>query len=449
MRLVLINPSNTLINMLSARHGRLSKYRVWKPLSLLVLAGMTPPEWEVTIIDENLGVPDYESLPRPDLVGLTAFSSQAPRAYQLAAEFRRRGVPVVMGGIHATMRAEEALAHVDSVVAGEAESVWPQVLEDTRKGGLSREYTGEHLDMSNGPLPRHDLLPSGYHFGSIQTTRGCPFDCSFCSVSAFNGKRFRHRPVEDVIEELRTIREKRVLIVDDNLVGGSTQHFARAKDLFRAMIRERVDKQWVAQVTVNMADDEELLDLAAKAGCAGLFIGFESPSTEGLVEINKKSNLKNDCDFRASVRRIQERGILVIGSFIMGLDVDGKGIGRQIADAAIQYGLDLINVMFLTPLPGTRLWNELESQDRIAANSFPEDWKYYTLTFPVAKYKNLSADDLYRENESCSRKFYSYGRIFGRVLKSVCRMRRPIFTLLGNLSVRRASLRPKPRMEIG
>jgi radical SAM superfamily enzyme YgiQ (UPF0313 family) len=449
MRLLLINPSNSLINMLSARHGRLSRYRVWKPLSLLVLAGMTPPEWEVTILDENLGVPDYESVPKPDLVGLTAFSSQAPRAYQLAKEFRARGIPVVMGGIHATMCTEEALAHVDSVVAGEAESVWAQVLEDAGAGRLAREYKGIHLDLDNVPQARHDLLPDGYHFGSIQTTRGCPFDCSFCSVSTFNGRRFRYRPIEKVIQEFKSIREKRVLVVDDNLVGGSREHFARAKDLFRAMIRERIDKQWMAQVTVNMGDDEELLDLAAKAGCAGLFIGFESPSVEGVLEVNKKFNLKEGRDFRTSMRRIQKRGILVIGSFIMGLDVDEKGIGRQIADAAIQYGLDLINVMFLTPLPGTRLWDEMEAQDRIVANNFPEDWQYYTLTFPVARYKNLSAEDLYRENEICSRRFYSYRRIFGRLAQNVCRMNQPLFTLVGNLSVRRASLRAKPQMKIG
>ena len=449
MKLLLINPSNSLINMLSARHGRLSRYRVWKPLSLLVLAGMTPPEWEVTIIDENLGVPDYESLPKPDMVGLTAFSSQAPRAYQLAKDFRARGIRVVMGGIHATMRAEEALAHVDSVVAGEAESVWAQVLEDAGAGRLAREYKGIHLDLDNVPQARHDLLPDGYHFGSIQTTRGCPFDCSFCSVSTFNGRQFRHRPIDKVIQEFKSIREKRVLIVDDNLVGGSREHFARAKDLFRAMIRERIGKQWMAQVTVNMGDDEELLDLAAKAGCAGLFIGFESPSVEGMLEVNKKSNLKEGRDFRTSMRRIQKRGILVIGSFIMGLDVDEKGIGRQIADAAIQYGLDLINVMFLTPLPGTRLWKEMEAQDRILANNFPDDWQYYTLTFPVARYKNLSAEDLYRENEICSRRFYSYRRIFGRLAQNVCRMNQPLFTLVGNLSVRRASLRAKPQMKIG
>ncbi len=156
-----------------------SVHRVWKPLSLLVLGGLTPPEWDVTVVDENLGVPDYTTMPPPDLVGITAFTSQATRAYEVAAAFRGLGVPVVMGGIHATMCLEEARTRVDAVVTGEAESVWAQVLEDARQGRLQPVYTGIRLDMDQIPVARHDLLPSGYYFGSIQITRGCPLNCSF------------------------------------------------------------------------------------------------------------------------------------------------------------------------------------------------------------------------------------------------------------------------------
>ncbi|MHC5033543.1 MAG: B12-binding domain-containing radical SAM protein [Planctomycetota bacterium] len=434
MHLYLINPRNPLSSL--TKKSRWSKYRVWKPLGLLVLAGMAPPEWDITIIDESLDVPDYDAMGRPDLVGITAFTSQVSRAYEVADEFRTRGVPVVMGGIHASMCPEEATAHVDSVVQGEAESVWAKVLEDARKGDLQPVYVGKHVSMVDVPPARNDLLTSGYAFGSIQTTRGCPLDCSFCSVSAFNGYRYRQRPIAKVVEEFGTIREKLVLIVDDNLIGVSAKHVARAKDLFRAMIRAKLRKKWICQVTINMADDEELLALAAKAGCKGVFIGFESPTAEGLAEVGKKFNLRSGRDFRASVRRIQQHRIGVVGSFIMGLDADERGIGRRIAETAERYGVDILNALFLTPLPGTRLWDTMKAQDRIAADSFPEDWKYFTLSFPVARYKHLSWTRILREMDICNRVFYSPGRIVHRLWSSVWRRRAPLFLLVGNLSCR-------------
>ncbi len=434
MRLYLINPRNPLVSL--AKKSRWSKYRVWKPLGLLILAGLTPPEWEIRIIDENLDVPDYESLPRPDLVGITAFTSQAPRAYELAGEFRDLGVPVVMGGVHATMCLEEATERVDSVVTAEAEDVWPQVLQDARRGQLQPVYVGGPVNMADVPAARNDLLTNGYAFGSIQTTRGCPLDCSFCSVSAFNGKRYRQRPIEQVVEEFRTIREKLVLIVDDNLIGTSSAHVARAKDLFRAMIHAKLRKKWICQATINMAEDDELLTLASKAGCKGVFVGFESPTDEGLAEVGKKFNILKGRDFRASVRRIQRHNISVVGSFIMGLDTDEQGIGKRIADTAERYGVDLLNVLFLTPLPGTRVWQKMKAQGRIAADSFPEDWKYFTLTFPVARYKHLSWAGIVQEMDVCDRRFYSLRRILRRIWGSFWRRHGLLFATVGNLSFR-------------
>lgn len=440
MRLHLINPFNPLVSMGHARQSRFQRYRVWKPLGLLTLAGLTPPGWEVTVFDENLGVPDYAALPAPDLVGVTAFTSQANRAYEVAAEFRSRGVSVVMGGIHATVCRDEVAQHVDSVVTGEAESVWATVLQDARHGRLQRTYAGDYADMAQYPPARHDLLPKGYAFGAVQTTRGCPLNCSFCSVSALNGKRYRHRPVDDVIRELRTVREKLVLIVDDNLIGISAAHVERAKELMRAMIRAKLRKKWICQATVNMADDEELLALAAKAGCKGVFIGFESPTNEGLAEVGKEFNGRKNRDHRASVRRIQRHGIGVMGSFIMGLDTDTPGIGRRIADAASHYGVDLLNVLFLTPLPGTRLWDSMQADGRIATDTFPQDWKYFTLNFPVARYKHLSRADILREMDACNRLFYSPRRILGRLWHALSRRRAPLFALVSNLCYR-ASMR--------
>jgi radical SAM superfamily enzyme YgiQ (UPF0313 family) len=436
MRLYLINPSNPLVSIVKVKESRWNRFRVWKPLSLMVLAGMTPGDWETSIIDENLGPPDYAAMPRPDLVGITAFTSQANRAYEVAARFRRLGVPVVMGGIHATMCLDEAMERVDSVVTGEAESIWPQVLEDVRRGDLKRRYDGGLAEINAVPLARHDLLEGRYAFGAIQTTRGCPLNCNFCSVTAFNGASYRQRPIPDVVREFQLIREKRVLVVDDNLIGTRHDHIARAKDLFRAMARANLRKEWIAQATINIADDEELLTLAARAGCRGVFIGFESPTPEGLREVGKKYNLLRNRDFRSSVRRIQRHGILIAGSFIIGLDVDEPGIGSHIAKVASRYGVDSLNALFLTPLPGTRLWDQMKSEGRIALDSFPDDWKYFTLTFPVARYRHLPLDAVIREMLCCNREFYSMPRILRRVWGSFWRRCHPVISLVGNLSYR-------------
>ena len=436
MRLYLVNPRNPLVSMTHVEESRWNRYRVWKPLGLMVVAALTPSEWEITIFDENVRVPDYGAVPRPDLVGVTAFTSQANRAYEVAAEFRSRDVPVVMGGIHATMCPEEAGARVDSIVTGEAEPIWAQVLADVRHGGLRPLYAGAPANMQEIPPARHDLLTGDHAFGAIQTTRGCPLNCSFCSVTAFNGRLYRQRPIAEVVREFGAIREKRVLIVDDNLIGTSHDHIARAKDLFRAMIRAELRKQWMAQVTINMADDEELLTLAARAGCTGVFVGFESPTAEGLREVGKKFNIQKNRDFASSVRRIQRHKILVGGSFIMGLNTDEPGIGKRIAEAGIRYGVDFLNTLFLTPLPGTRLWDEMEAHGRIAANAFPDDWRYYTLTFPVACYRHFSPGDIVREMETCDGTFYSVRHTLRRLWGSFWRRRHPLMALAGSLSYR-------------
>jgi len=425
-----------MVSLTKLKENRWNRYRVWKPLGLLTVAGLTPAEWDITIIDENLGVRDYSSLPKPDLVGITAFTSQSSRAYEVSAEFRRRGIPVVMGGIHATMCQDEALQYVDAVVTGEAENVWPDVLCDTLQHKLKRIYSGQYTDLANIPLARHDLLNTGYTFGAIQTTRGCPLNCSFCSVSAFNGNRYRHRPIEQVIAEFKRIKEKWVLIVDDNLIGISSTHIEQAKELFRALIQADLGKCWVGQATINMADDEELMALAVKAGCRGVFIGFESPNPEGLEEVGKKFNLLKGRDFRKSVRRLQRHSILVVGSFIMGLDTDEAGIGKRIAQTANQYGVDVLNALFLTPLPGTRLWDRMKLENRIAANNFPDDWKYYTLGFPTAFYKNFSQADILEEMNTCDRDFYSLWNIFRRVCRNFLPKRHPVLSLVSNLSYR-------------
>jgi radical SAM superfamily enzyme YgiQ (UPF0313 family) len=456
LHLLLINPVNELVAITNTEDNAWNEGRIWKPLGLLVLAGRTPPEWEVEVIDENLGAPDYEAMPLPDLVGISAFTSQANAAYALAARFRRRGVKVMMGGVHATMCTEEALEHVDTVVTGEADDVWEGVLADARRGTLQRLYHGGYADMSKVRPARHDLASSGYLFGSLQVSRGCPLDCSFCSVTAFNGRRVRRRPIPEVVEELTRIREPLVLIVDDNLIGTSKRQIAYSKDLFRAMAKTRHGKAWMGQVTINFADDEELLELAFKAGCFGVLIGFESPTVEGLGELDKTFNIRHGRDLRESVRRIHRHHLIVAGSFALGLDVDRVGIGREIAAAGHRYGLDVVNTLFLTPLPGTRLFTQLQAEGRLVADNFPSDWRYYTLTYPVSRYKHLDWQEAAREMHEVNCSFYNFPRILQRFSRAIWRIGNPIgavVSLTTNLSYRfnrsldataLASARPTP-----
>ncbi|MBM4094280.1 MAG: radical SAM protein, partial [Planctomycetes bacterium] len=210
-KLVLVNPVNNCRNGFSVNSS--SRF---PPLGLGIIASLTPDAWDIDLVDENFSPFTYRDA---DLVGITAFTSAATRAYEIAVEYRQRGVPVVMGGIHASMRHEEALQFVDAVVIGEAESAWPQVLADVARGELKPVYRGQWLDLAGLRAPQRDLYNGDYMFATVQTSRGCPLDCDFCSVTAFNGRRYRRRPTDEVLDEIESIPQELLLFVDDNVVG--------------------------------------------------------------------------------------------------------------------------------------------------------------------------------------------------------------------------------------
>ena len=228
--------------------------------------------------------------------------------------------------------------------------------------------------------------------------------------------------------------------MDDNIVGTRKEHMEYAKDLFRAMIREGLTTPWIGQVTVNVADDPELLELAEKSGCRGMFIGFESVSVEGLKEIKKRFNINKDRDLVRSVTKIRQKGIIVVGSFIIGLDSDKPGIGKVVAETAINYGVDISTVLMLTPLPGTKLWDEMRKEGRIQADRFPEDWRHYTLCEPVAVYKHFTWKEIVLEMNDFNRKYYALHRILyrsWRIFWNTRELIRAIYCLIGNLTSRR------------
>lgn len=368
--LVLIYPANQLRKGFLA--NRDTKYQ---PLSLGIIAALTPSHWKVKIIDENFRTFRYYPA---DLVGITAFSSTATRAYEIAHLYREKGIPVVMGGIHVSMMPDEALQFADSVVVGEAESVWPGLIRDFENKKLQKVYKGQLLPMNNSPLPRRDLFHPGYVFGSIQTSRGCPFDCSFCSVSAFNGRHYRMRPVDEVIEELKTIPQRNVFFLDDNIVGISKVHQERAIELFRKMVEAGIRKDWISQASLNLAENPDVLKWAARSGCKMIFVGVETEQPEGLEESNKKINLRIGVNAYEEVfKKVHRYGISVIAGFMFGWDTDTPKRIHQRVKYIRKSNADSIQSTFVTPLPGTRLFDKLRQEGRFIHENFPDDWQRF------------------------------------------------------------------------
>ena len=390
MKLVLINPRNPV-----SLYGDY----LWQPLALAYIAAATPPGWDVELIDEQCEAQvDYEHV-EADLVGLTAFTTQAPHAYRIAQRLRARGIPVVMGGIHASMLPDEAARYVDSVFVGEGEAVWPQVIADFESGNLQPRYTGP-TDATNMIRPDRSIFAKyRYAYASAQTTRGCPMDCSFCSVTVFNGRLFRMRDVDDVVAELASIPERDIILVDDDLNGFSRKARERCIALFRAMTAARLDKQWITQVTINFGDDDELPRLARAAGCAGVLIGLESTDTKSLTLIRKDgtSQRRGVPYYLENLARIRRQGIGVVGSFIIGIDTqDMSTIADDILAFADDSELDGFNPTILTPLPGTRDYARFDAEHRILFKNYPDDWERYTLAFPVTHHDKISGAGLMR-----------------------------------------------------
>lgn len=386
-KLLLLNPAR-----MERRGFLMNDFSKIPPLNLAIVAALTPGHWEVKISDENYIHHLFEPA---DLVGLTGYTSNAPRAYEIATAYREKGIKTVMGGIHASMLPEEALQYVDSVVVGEAENVWGEVVSDFERGQLKKIYRGEMGKTIHQPMPRHDLIHPDYIFGSIQTTRGCPFDCDFCTVSAFNGKQFRYRPLPDVLEELKAINKKFLLFVDDNLVGYSKHSYERSIELFTKMREMNIRMDWMAQVSMNVADDERVLKAAAKSGCRNLFIGFESDDEHQLQAMDKKLNLKRGVKkYDEVIRKIHKHGISVLGAFIFGHDTDTPDSMQKRAKYIVNSGVDIMQFTVLTPMPGTRLFNRLSAEGNITACNYPRDWRLYDALRPVATTPEMKTEEM-------------------------------------------------------
>jgi radical SAM superfamily enzyme YgiQ (UPF0313 family) len=375
------------------------------PLALATVAASTPKHVDVEIIDEALEPVNYDC--GADLVGITALTRLAPHAYKIAGRFRERGVKVVMGGMHPSALPREALKHCDSVVIGEAEGTWPRLIKDFEKKRLKQFYRNPHfVDLSQVGPPRRDLYKKERYLFThfIQTTRGCPFDCGFCSVTRFFGRTYRTRPVESVIKEIREMKARFVGFSDDNIFGNRIY----ARKLFSALKHQGV--VWLSQASLNIADDPVLLRTAARSGCKGLFIGLESADCESLVQMNK-AFLKPQ-RFKDAIKRLHDEGISVLGAFVLGNDNEDASIFRRTLDFAKQLKIDLAQFAILTPYPGTAIYNRLAKEKRI----FNFDWTKYDAGNAVYRPLKMTAERLKEEVDKLWRDFYRFDEVIMRIL---------------------------------
>ena len=426
MKLELINPNNptNAANVPFLQKGLLSwKARAYSPpLNLCMVAAYTPGEWEVSITDECVESIDFER--DVDLVGLTAFTNSAPRAYEIADAFRRRGVTVVMGGIHASTLPEEASDHCDAVVVGEAEGVWERLLNDFSNGCLEKIYQNEQLASLEGlPLPRRDLLrPDDYvTINTVQTTRGCPHDCSFCSVTRFNGRTYRFRPITEVIQEIESLPSRNAFIIDDNIFS----HRGRTRRLFEAMTPLAI--RWGSQCTISIAHDHEMLELAAESGCIGLAIGLESFCEESLEGAHKRFN--DPEQFYRDIETIKSYGILIWGSFVLGFDEDDETGLEKTIQMAKRSKLDFACFNFLTPLPGTVVYDRFQKEGRLNGKSWA-DYNMANLVFDPAR---VTGEVLENKVRRAWLEFYSLKAIVKRLGLSFGKIR--FFIWLLNLAI--------------
>lgn len=366
---------------------------------------MIPDHHDVRIIDENLQPIDYSQA--YDLVGVTVMTPLAVQAYRIADRFRAQGSTVVLGGIHASVRPKEAKEHCDAVAVGESETYFSRLIADAEAGRLQPFYRNEGFcDMQRIPAPRKSLLSKRYFFkGTVQTTRGCPFGCEFCSVTAFFGRTYRKKAIHQVLAELEQEPSQFIFFVDDNITGD--KRFA--KELFTAIAP--LKKKWLSQSSIRIADDDELLNLAAASGCRGLFIGFESLDEANLNLMGKTMNRASV--YEDKIKKIQDKGIGIQGSFIFGYDNDTPKSFDKILRFVDRSRLDAALFSVLTPFPGTGIFTRLEQEKRILSY----DWEKYDMYTVVFQPKGMSPDTLQRHFNQANDHLYSMGSMFRRLAK--------------------------------
>ena len=419
MKILLIDPCTE--PMVGKRKRGITRF---PQTALLYIAALTPAPHTVRILEEEMEPIDFDE--PCDLVGITCMTANAPRAYDVADEFRRRGRRVVLGGVHPTVRSEEAGRHADAVVAGEAEPVWGALLEDARAGSLKPLYKGDHTwSLDDYPLPRRDGLRSTAVLGIVPviTSRGCPYSCDFCSVHNMFGRVIRHVSVNRVLEDIERAGSSRVMFLDDNIVGDQ----GYAEKLFDALRGRGIS--WVGQASISFVHNERLLEKAAASGCKGLFIGLESVSERSMQKLRK--SLKTQVDTADAIQRIMRAGILFHASMVFGFDDDELSIFDETLDFLRRARIASVTFNILTPYPGTVLFDQYKAEGRLTT----EDWKDYDHCTPTFTPRHMSAEELIEGYRRVRRSFFSLGNIATRFPAN---WRTSLLFLVINLGLRQA-----------
>lgn len=408
MKILLIAPA-------SGRWKKIGRSRIFNGktfrfslLSLLSVAAETPPDVEIKIVDEQVDdIPWEEAF---DLVGITCMTALANRAYEIASEFRKKGIPVILGGTHPSFCPEEVLKHADAVVVGDAEGIWKEVIEDLRLGKVKGIYKNKFpVELKGIKPPPRELLNSG-NYGTIQAaqaTRGCSNKCDFCSVAAFHNQTQRCRPVNEVYKEIAAIPDKFFIFVDDNLTADRDY----AKELFKALVP--LKKKWITQSTLSITEDEEFVKLAAEAGCIGLFVGLETFKSENLDSINKSFNKVEQ--YRKSIKLLHSYGIGVEAGIVFGFDNDTSDVFKNTLKTLDRLEVDVIQVSIFTPLPGTPRFTSMKNR------IIDYNWSNYDFHNVVFTPDKMNVEELKAGHDWVTNRFYSPLRIVKRLLKHLMR----------------------------
>ena len=379
----------------------------FQQITMPYLAAFVPPGWEVSHIDEAASRVDLDA--EADLVAMTFHTPSAFHAYDMADAFRRRGIPVALGGPHVTLLPEEAQAHADAIFVGEAEQNWPRFLRDFESGRCSPRYDCDVVpNLQDAPMARKDLYHRrDYTAGRLFATRGCSFACDFCTLAVMYRRRVRKRPVDAVAAEYASFHGKVIIFWDDNLANDR----AYAKELFQAITP--YNKWWSSQASIHAAEDEDFLELAARSGCKQLFIGLESVSQASMDEVHKGFNRPEE--YARLIQRIHAHGIAVQAGIVFGFDNDTESIFEETLDFLEQAGVQNATFNILTPYPGTPLFTRLEAEGRILTR----DWRLYNGRADVVyQPKHMSAETLLDGYRYANRRFYSAASMARRLSRS-------------------------------
>jgi radical SAM superfamily enzyme YgiQ (UPF0313 family) len=381
---------------------RTNKQLLIPQLALYILEGLTPPEHEVKTIEEE--VEDIDMDEDFDLVGISCMTANSPRAYELARAFKKKGKTVIMGGVHPTILPDEALKYADSVVIGEAEGVWEEVIYDFQEGNLKKMYHNPAPDLQKYVPKNFSKILNKRLFSLIPilTTRGCPYNCDFCCVTDLFGSKIRHIPIDNVIRDIKESGTKNIIFLDDNIIG----HPQYAKELFKAIKPLKIN--WVGQASISFVKDTELIRLASESGCRALFMGIESVSEKQMKNLPKM--VKNTHDLEEALKKIRKFNILVHASMIFGFDNDTKDVFDETVDFLIRNKLCTVSFNILTPYPGTKTYQTLKSEGRLIT----DNWKYYDHNTVVYLPRNMTPYELQYGKTMSRKKFYTIGSILKR-----------------------------------